>query len=55
MLVYTKLGKNVRRIIPACAVSKIRETFPAEDGKYVNFDGDDEGIPDGPTMTIRNC
>ena len=44
--IYTKLGKNVRRIIPACAVSKIRMKFPAEDGIYVNFDGDDEGIPD---------
>jgi len=44
--IYTKLGKNVRRIIPSCAVSRIREAFPAPDGKYVNFDGDDEGIPD---------
>ena len=43
--IYTKLGKNVRQIIPTCAVLKIREAFPAEDGKYVKFDGNDEGIP----------
>ena len=42
----TKLGKNVRRIIPPCAVLKIRKSFPSPDGKYVSFDGNDDGIPE---------
>ena len=40
---YAKLGRYVRRIIPACAVTKIRESYPEESGQNVNFDGDDEG------------
>lgn len=35
--VYGWLGKDVRRIIPACVVNTIRDTFPAQDGIYVPF------------------
>lgn len=34
---YGKLGKGVRRRIPTCVLSKIRQTFPAADGVYVPF------------------
>ena len=49
---YVKLGRYVRRVIPSCAVSKIRETFPEADGKYVNFEGDDEGA-DGISEIVK--
>ena len=42
-LIYTKLGRYNRRIIPSCAVLKIRETFPEADGNYGGFKGDDDG------------
>ena len=35
--VYGWQGKDVRRIIPACVVNTIRDTFPAQDGIYVPF------------------
>ncbi|CAH3148908.1 unnamed protein product [Pocillopora meandrina] len=31
------LGKNRRRIVPACVVTAIRKTFPEESGNYVGF------------------
>ena len=31
----------MRRIIPSCAVSKIRETFPEADGIYTSYKGND--------------
>ena len=37
------LGKNIRRVIPPCAVKKIRATFPAPDGIYTGYiAGDDD-------------
>ena len=37
------LGKNIRRVIPSCAVKKIRATFPAPDGIYTGYiAGDDD-------------
>ena len=40
--VHTRLGKGVRRRIPACVIRRIREQFPAPDGMYVGYkdDGD---------------
>ena len=35
--VFGRLGKNIRKVVPSCAVQKIRATFPAEDGVYVPF------------------
>ena len=35
--VHARLGKGVRKIIPACVVSKIRETYPSKDGIYTGF------------------
>ena len=49
---YTKLGRPVRRVIPTCVVTKIREEFPEPSGVYVNFDGDDEGA-DGVSEIIE--
>ncbi|XP_069133573.1 uncharacterized protein [Argopecten irradians] len=34
------LGRHVRVILPACAVSSIRNTFPAADGQYHGFEFD---------------
>ena len=31
------LGRNNRVVLPACAVAKIRETFPSN-GNYVGFE-----------------
>ena len=44
--IYSKLGRYVRKIIPACAAIKIRERFPEENGIYKNFEDDnnEEGI-----------
>ncbi|XP_071959428.1 P2X purinoceptor 7-like [Antedon mediterranea] len=35
--VHDRLGKAVRRVIPACVVNKIRKDFPSIDGNYVGF------------------
>jgi len=35
------LGKRIRRVIPSCAVSRIRAEFEEEDGNYGGFVGDD--------------
>jgi len=40
-LIYTKLGRYRRRIIPSCIVVKIRDQFPDDDGNYKGFFGDD--------------
>ena len=34
---HNRLGIGVRKVIPACAVKKIRENYPSEDGKYIPF------------------
>ena len=41
------LGKGVRRVIPACVLKTIRQTFPADDGRYVGFKqgADGEQVP----------
>ena len=35
--VYGWLGKDVRKVIPSCAVNTIRQTFPAADNIYVPY------------------
>ena len=35
--VHDRLGKAVRRVIPACVVKTIRREFPNEEGIYVGF------------------
>ena len=35
--IFGWLGKDVRKVIPACAVNKIRMNFPAPDGNYVPY------------------
>ena len=35
--VHGWLGKEVRRVIPACAIKRIRDAFPEPDGMYVGF------------------
>ena len=34
--IYKKLGRNNRRVVPACAVTAIRARFP-EDERYEGF------------------
>ncbi|XP_057299215.1 P2X purinoceptor 7-like [Hydractinia symbiolongicarpus] len=41
--IHNKLRRGVRRVIPACAVCKIREEYPSVDGRYTGFKGDAEG------------
>ena len=53
-LIYTKLGRHNRRILPACAILKIRETFPDHEGSCGLFVGDDEGA-DGLTTEITEA
>lgn len=44
--IYLKLGRYVWKIIPFCAVIKIWEWFPKENGIYRYFedDNDEEGM-----------
>ena len=44
--IYSKLGKYVPKIIPACAVIKKRERFPGENGIYrrIEDNSKEEGI-----------
>ena len=35
--IYTRLGRNIRQVIPACIVWEIRKKFPSDDGEYVPF------------------
>ena len=35
--IHTRLGRSVRRVIPACAVSRIRQEYPEESGQYTGF------------------
>ncbi|CAH1240851.1 Hypp6122 [Branchiostoma lanceolatum] len=32
-----RLGRGVRRVVPACVVRRIREAYPSEDGTYIGF------------------
>lgn len=34
---YGHLGRGNRRVIPACVVRMIRQTYPAPDGRYMGF------------------
>ena len=44
--IYSKSGRYVWKIIPACAVIKIQARFPKESGIYRNFEDDnnEEGV-----------
>ena len=37
------LGRKIRRVIPSCAVKKIRGAFPADNSVYTGYlEGDDD-------------
>lgn len=40
--VHNRLGRYVRKVIPACAVKEIREAYPDADGNYTGFRTADE-------------
>ena len=33
--VHNRLGKDVRKVIPACTMKEIRKNYPSKDGKYI--------------------
>ncbi|XP_033114047.1 P2X purinoceptor 7-like [Anneissia japonica] len=35
--VHDRLGKAIRRVIPACVVGRIRQEYPSDNGAYVGF------------------
>ena len=39
--VHNRLGRHVRRIIPSCAINRIRAEFEEDDGNYTCFEGTD--------------
>lgn len=41
--VHGHLGRKIRRVIPSCAVKKIRNAFPADSNVYTGYlEGDDD-------------
>ena len=35
--IHSRLGKSIRRVIPACVVKQIREKFPDKSGQYAGY------------------
>ena len=35
--IHSRLGKHVRRVIPACVVTRIRDAYPSNPADYVGF------------------
>ena len=35
---HGRLGRRIRRVIPACAVTKIRNVYPEPSGIYTGFE-----------------
>ena len=42
--VHNKLGRNVRRVIPSCAICRIRAEFEDDNANYTHFQGDDTEV-----------
>lgn len=40
--VHGYLGKSIWRVIPSCVVKKIRAEFPAQNGLYTGYRGEEE-------------
>lgn len=44
--IYGLLGRHIRKIVPACVVTQIRNTWPENSGLYVGFQAvDEDGHP----------
>ena len=39
---HNRVGRHIRRVIPACVVKKIREEFPEPDQNYTGFKSGNE-------------
>ena len=42
--ICNRLGRHVQRVIPSCAVSRIRAEFEEEGGNYSTFEGEDDVV-----------
>ena len=42
--VHNRLGRHVRRVIPSCAVSRIRAEFEEDNGNYTYYKDADENV-----------
>lgn len=51
--VHDRLGKYVRRVIPACVVKEIRAAFPDSQGNYTGFRTPDESYSEVDLSWIK--
>jgi hypothetical protein len=52
MWVHNKLGRGVRRVVPACAVHLVHKAYPDARGQYHGFD---DGLSDDSDWDLIFC